>query len=119
MTLSETLAIVSPVLTLLLALAGALYIRGRLDGHADSVTNELTKLGAKVDTFSELRDMALSSKIGLERHEAECIRRQNDTKDRFDRIDASLDNLRGQITNVATGRAGKLYEVKPDLLANP
>lgn len=120
--------------------AGAVYLRGKLDAHQSATDARIDELCAKVDHLDgeamkdarrqggddvraiqfttlvqEVKDVgnrAVTATASLDAHIKECDRRQSAIWERFDKVDRSLDGVARQLLAIATGQAGKVYEIK-------
>lgn len=104
MTVSEIAAASAVVLSVLSAVGNTLYVRGKLDAHAESATKRLDDFGETITRMDELsdtmRDRGVRVEEGLKRHEEECLRRQEAIDKRFDRLDRAGENLAAQMARM-------------------
>ncbi len=104
MTIAEIAASCAVGFSILSAIGNTLYMRGKLDAHAGAADKRLDSFEATVnrlDGLSDtLRDKAGVTAEGLRRHEDECLRRQEATEKRFDKLDRSNENLAAQMARM-------------------
>ncbi len=143
MNTSEWLTVAGIVVTVLIVMGGGLYLRGQLDAHAEIMKKAIGDLETKVDALEggrtaaaheqgaqevrnqiiarldrelgDARSQVMVATNNIARHEADCVRRYTEIADHLTRVHAALDGLRGQINNIATGKTGKIFEVRTAL----
>ncbi|MGH6992431.1 MAG: hypothetical protein ACRED8_09425 [Caulobacteraceae bacterium] len=98
---------------IILAVVGAIYLHGKFAGSTTgTVQDHDGDLKRHEDRLEKLDRASALLEEGLRRHEKDCDRRYGELSTTFAKIDRGLDLLTAKIDKIATGRAGKLYEVR-------
>jgi hypothetical protein len=144
MTTADIIALVAALFAGGSTVAGAIYMRGQLDGHAKASAKKLEEFGRKIDALEEARlkegedrgaqgvlnqnaaNTALEARLARElsikveerqsAHEKGCDRRQTAIWERFDKTDARIDHLSAEIRNLALGLANGVTELPPSAI---
>ncbi|HZR87920.1 MAG TPA: hypothetical protein VFB02_14010 [Bradyrhizobium sp.] len=104
-----------------------LYLRGTREGKsettdeglADKVKRAEARIGSLEKDAGETHDRALITESEHRSHVRDCDRRYAGIDERLTHIRDCLDNMGGQINNLASGRTGKIYEVRPPRTRKP
>lgn len=96
-------------------IAGTIYNRGRLDAHSKATTEALGDVKKQLEAMQGERSTIIKDtavlEVRLNTHEAGCRERQGAIEKRFDTVDRSLENLFGQVRNLAVGLAPRAMEL--------
>jgi len=131
MDLSTAINATTALIQLGVVVGGAIWVSGKIRGKSEETDQSLAdkmrraeaRLGGLEQLAKETHDLALSTDIEHKGHVRECDRRYHhiaETTERIEqRLETGLANLSAQITNIAAGRTGKIYEVRTPRTRRP